>query len=86
MIDSRFLRACMLQLLDEQPSYGYEVMARLRAQGWKSLETGRGYRVLRALEAEGLLRSEWCDSSQGPRRRAYSLTSLTARTMRGKEP
>jgi PadR family transcriptional regulator PadR len=73
VIDSRFLRACMLQLLDEQPTYGYELLARLRASGW-SLEAGRGYRVLRAMEAEGLLGSEWCDSSHGPRRRAYNLT------------
>ncbi len=74
MIDSRFLRACMLQTLDEQPTYGYELLARLRASGWPSLEAGRGYRVLRAMEAEGLLGSEWYDSSHGPRRRAYNLT------------
>lgn len=66
--------ACLLALLDEQPSYGYEVLRRLRVRGWGTLDRGRAYRALRDMEAQGLLRSRWLESSQGPRRRGYSVT------------
>jgi PadR family transcriptional regulator PadR len=68
-----FLRACLLLLLKEQPGHGYDLVERLRDFGIEK-EPGGVYRVLRALEREGLLYSAWETSSTGPARRGYELT------------
>ena len=81
MIERRFLRAYLLLLLDEQPSHGYEVLARLQALGW-NVDSGRAYRALRDMESEGLLGSQWRDSPNGPRQRAYSVTAAGREALR----
>lgn len=74
MPDRTVLRACLLLLLAQQPSYGYEVRARLRSRfGWDG-DAGGSYRALRAMESEGLLASVWSESPLGPRRRHYRVT------------
>lgn len=68
-----FLRACLLLLLRERSSHGYDLIERLRANGVDRVP-GSVYRALRALELEGLLRSVWTSSRAGPVRREYELT------------
>ena len=65
----------MLLLLAEGPSHGYELAESLEGL----LEEGRVdfgnlYRLLRSLEAEGLVGSSWNDSLPGPLKRTYELT------------
>jgi PadR family transcriptional regulator PadR len=69
-----FLRPCLLLLLREQPAHGYELLERLAPFGFGRDDPGRLYRVLRALEAEGLVHSAWEPSDTGPHRRTYTLT------------
>jgi PadR family transcriptional regulator, regulatory protein PadR len=69
-----FLRSCMLLLLREEPAHGYDLLERLRPLGFPRDDPGRLYRALRALEAEGLVRSAWERSQTGPDRRVYELT------------
>lgn len=69
-----FLRPCLLLLLREQPSHGYELLERLEALGFARSDPGRLYRALRGLEEERLVRSAWEPSSEGPDRRIYTLT------------
>ncbi len=69
-----FLRPCLLLLLREQPAHGYDLLERLRPFGFVREDPGGLYRALRALEAEGLVRSSWEPSSEGPDRRIYQLT------------
>ena len=69
-----FLRPCVLLLLREQPAHGYDLIERLRALGFTRDDPGRLYRVLRALEQEGYVRSAWEGSTTGPDRRVYELT------------
>lgn len=38
-------------------------------------DAGGMYRILRRLEAEGMVQSEWVEGESGPQRRAYRLTS-----------
>ena len=64
----------MLLLLREEPAHGYDLMQRLRPFGFVRDDPGRLYRALRALEQEGLVRSAWEESSNGPDRRIYELT------------
>jgi len=69
-----FLRPCVLLLLREQPAHGYDLLERLRILGFNRSDPGRLYRALRALEADGLVRSAWEQSDSGPDRRIYELT------------
>ena len=69
-----FLRPCVLLLLREQPTYGYDLLDRIGEFGFDESDPGGLYRILRKLEKEGLVRSGWRRSDHGPRRRSYELT------------
>ena len=78
----RFAEPALLLLLAEQPAHGYELLERLPAlTGGDSVEMGNLYRVLRALEEEGLVRSEWQSDAPGPARRSYELTETGSRLL-----
>ena len=68
-----FLRPCLLLLLEEGQSHGYDLLVRLADFGLK-VDPGGLYRVLRALEREGLVVSRWETSGSGPARRTYAPT------------
>ena len=74
VLPRNFLRPCLLLLLREQPAHGYQLLERLRAFGFTGDDPGGLYRALRALEADGLVRSAWQPSREGPDRRIYELT------------
>ena len=69
-----FLRPCLLLLLREQRSHGYDLLERLRSFGLAGDDPGGLYRALRKLERDGLVASAWEPSSAGPDRRSYQLT------------
>ncbi len=69
-----FVRPCVLLLLREHPAHGYDLLERLRSFGFSPTDPGRLYRALRSLEADGLVRSAWEPSVNGPNRRIYELT------------
>lgn len=73
-LPKRFLRACVLLLLREQPSHGYELLERLSTFGYERSDPGGLYRTLRGLEDEGLVASAWEPSTSGPERRIYQVT------------
>ena len=71
----RFTEPALLLLLRERPAHGYDLLERLpELTGEQRVEMGNLYRLLRALEEEGLVRSEWDESSPGPAKRRYALT------------
>lgn len=69
-----FLRACLLLLLAEEATHGYEINERLRDFGLYHDDPGGLYRALRLLEHDGLVRSTWDTSASGPARRTYAVT------------
>ncbi len=69
-----YLRPCLLLLLAEGASHGYELLDEVAALGLDRVDPGGLYRCLRAMDEEGLVRSEWEPSTSGPARRTYSLT------------
>lgn len=69
-----FLRPCLLLLLAEMPSHGYDLLVRLAQLGLPAADPGGLYRMLRALERDGLVTSRWETSEAGPARRTYELT------------
>ena len=71
----RFLEPALLLLLAEQPAHGYELVDRVaELVPGERPELGGLYRVLRALEEDGLVTSEWDAAEPGPAKRRYELT------------
>lgn len=73
-LPKNFIRPCLLLLLSERPSHGYDLLERLAGLGLKAIDPGGLYRALRAMEQEGLVVSRWEPSELGPARRTYSTT------------
>ncbi len=69
-----YLRPCLLLLLAEGTSHGYELLDQVSEMGLDRVDPGGLYRCLRAMDEEGLVRSHWEPSTSGPARRTYSLT------------
>jgi PadR family transcriptional regulator, regulatory protein PadR len=71
----RFVEPSLLLLLRERPLHGYELLERIPELGVEGrVDIGNLYRLLRALEDEGLVRSEWSADLPGPAKRTYELT------------
>ena len=71
----RLGEAALLALLAERPTHGYELLERLPPLvGEERVDVGNLYRVLRALEQEGLVTSTWSADLPGPAKRTYWLT------------
>jgi PadR family transcriptional regulator PadR len=67
----RFTEPALLLLLRERRAHGYDLLERLpELTGEQRVEMGNLYRLLRALEEEGLVTSEWADG-----KRTYELTA-----------
>jgi len=72
----RFQVAALLLLLRERPAHGYDLLERLPSLlGDERIDVGNLYRVLRSLEEQGLVSSEWDESVPGPAKRTYELTA-----------
>jgi PadR family transcriptional regulator len=71
----RFSEPALLLLLLERPTHGYELLEQLPAlTGESRVDMGNLYRVLRALEEDGLVSSRWEADQPGPAKRTYELT------------
>ena len=71
----RFTEPAILLLLRERPAHGYELLEHLpELTDEQRVEMGNLYRLLRALEEEGLLSSKWDETSSGPAKRRYAIT------------
>src|SRR6266496_1995347 len=63
----RFVEPAVLLLLREGPRHGYELLDRLpELVGDERVDVGNLYRVMRALEEEGIVESEWSGDLPGP--------------------
>jgi PadR family transcriptional regulator, regulatory protein PadR len=71
----RFAEPAVLLLLRERPAHGYELLEELPTlTGEARVDMGNLYRILRALEEDGLVDSEWQADAPGPAKRTYELT------------
>ena len=71
----RFVEPSLLLLLREGPLHGYELLERIPELGVEGrVDIGNLYRLLRSLEDEGLVTSEWSAELPGPAKRTYELT------------
>ncbi len=71
----RFSEPVLLLLLRERPAHGYELLEELPAlTGETRVDMGNLYRVLRGLEEDGLVTSQWEAAAPGPAKRTYELS------------
>lgn len=73
------LRLCLLLLLHERPSHGYDLVERLKPFGYARDDPAQTYRALHWLEGAGLVEPTWETVGTGPARRVYHLTALGRR-------
>ena len=75
----------VLQLLDGQPTNGYDLMTRIQATSRDVLNvpTGSLYPALYRLEQRGLIRAAWEETQQGRRAKVYALTRAGRKHLAG---
>jgi PadR family transcriptional regulator PadR len=69
------LELAVMGVLYREKHYGYSLVRALTETGSISLKEGTIYPILARLDRDGLVRSEWVESDQGPPRKYYALTS-----------
>jgi PadR family transcriptional regulator, regulatory protein PadR len=69
------LELAVMGVLYRERHYGYSLVRVLSESGSISLKEGTIYPILARLDRDGLVRSEWVESDQGPPRKYYELTS-----------
>lgn len=67
------LDMCLLALIAEEPSYGYEMVEKLRARGLALVSEGSIYPLLSRLQKQHLVEGYMVASSGGPPRKYYRV-------------
>ena len=72
---SRFIQPSLLLFLSKGPSYGYELIDKLKMLGFHkdTIDIGAVYRTLRKMEKEGFVKSLW-KIGGARRKRVYQIT------------
>jgi PadR family transcriptional regulator len=68
------LELAVMGVLYDERHYGYSLIRVLSESSSISLKEGTIYPILGRLDRDGLVRSEWVESDQGPPRKYYTLT------------
>ena len=69
------LEGIVLAILSGRPTYGYEITAWLREQGFSDIAEGTVYALLIRIEQRGLVDVEKVPSEKGPPRKVHSLNA-----------
>ena len=69
------LEGIVLAILCGRPTYGYEITAWLREQGFSDIAEGTVYALLIRIEQRGLVDVEKVASEKGPPRKVYSINA-----------
>ena len=68
------LELAVMGVLYHERHYGYSLVRVLSESGSISLKEGTVYPILARLDRDGLVRTEWVESAQGPPRKYYAIT------------
>ena len=71
-----------MALIQQTPRYAFEMIEALGQTGMLTTE-GTLYPLLSRLRRDGLVKTEWRESSDGPPRRYYELTADGRRALTG---
>lgn len=68
------LDMCLMSIIDEEPSYGYEMVSKLRERGLNLASEGSIYPLLSRLQKHGMIESYLVQSTEGPARKYYRMS------------
>lgn len=68
------LDMCLLSIISEEPSYGYEMAHKLQDRGLNLASEGSIYPLLSRLQRSSLIEGYLVQSSEGPARKYYRIT------------
>jgi PadR family transcriptional regulator PadR len=74
------LEYCVMALIQQTPRYAFEMIEALGQTGMLTTE-GTLYPLLSRLRRDGLVKTEWRESTDGPPRRYYELTANGRRAL-----
>lgn len=69
------LEGCILKVITNSETYGYEISEKLKGSGFSEVSEGTIYPLLLRLEKNGLIVAVYRDSPLGPKRKYYSITN-----------
>ena len=69
------LDMCLLALIAEEPSYGYEMVDKLEHRGLELVSEGSIYPLLSRLQKKGLIEGYFVESTGGPPRKYYRIAA-----------
>lgn len=75
------LDMCLLSIIDEQESYGYEMVSKLSERGLDLASEGSIYPLLSRLQKQGLIEGYLVQSSEGPARKYYRMSDEGRETL-----
>jgi PadR family transcriptional regulator, regulatory protein PadR len=78
-----FVLPFILLLLSRMSLHGYDLNQKLQKFGFKTIDQGNLYRLLRQLEKDELVSSEWDTNGNGPAKRRYSITKAGITYLKG---
>lgn len=67
------LDMCLLALIAEEPSYGYEMVDKLQTKGLELVSEGSIYPLLSRLQRLGYIEGYFVESTGGPPRKYYRI-------------
>ena len=76
-----FLDLCILNCLNTQEYYGYDLVQRLKAFDGTAMREGIIYPILARMQEDGLVTSERRPSTAGPPRKYYQITAEGRRAL-----
>lgn len=68
------LEGCILKIISLETTYGYEIMERLKKNGFDEISEGTIYPLLLRLEKQGSISSSLLPSPLGPKRKYFTIT------------
>ena len=75
------LDMCLLALIREEPSYGYEMVSKLQDRGLNLVSEGSIYPLLSRLQKGGLIDGYFVESTGGPPRKYYRMAAKGKRQL-----
>lgn len=75
------LDMCLMSIINDEASYGYEMVKKLSERGLDLASEGSIYPVLSRLQKQGLIEGYLVQSSEGPARKYYRMSERGRKTL-----
>ena len=82
--EKRWVQFLILRVIYEKPSYGYEIVKSIKdlTEGRHQIKYGTAYTLLRRMEKNNLLVSNWEKSEKTPDKKIYRVTKHGAKVLK----